>query len=75
MVEHKLGVSILSELVMRDMPYHVRALPLDPPACRRLGIAMTEQRREDQNILRFVRCAQQVIGEMYQVPSSASSRP
>ena len=65
MVEHKLGVSILSELVMRDMPYHVRALPLEPPASRRLGIAMLEARQADRSIRRFVRCAEKVIGELY----------
>ncbi len=75
MVEHRLGVSILSELVMRDMPYNVRALPLDPPAFRHLGIAMTVHRREDRSIQRFVQCAQQVIGQMYQSPSSTSTRP
>lgn len=74
MVEHKLGVSILSELVMQDMPYHVRALPLEPPSCRRLGIAMAEARRNDRNILRFVRCAETVIRALY-APSSTSARP
>ena len=65
MVEHKLGVSILSELVMQDMPYNVRALPLDPPSYRRLGIAMAENRSGDPKIQRFVDCAQRVIGELY----------
>lgn len=76
MVEHKLGVSILSELVMRDMPYHVRALPLEPPSCRRLGLAMTDARRNDRSILRFVRCVERVIGELYQsAENSASASP
>ena len=75
MVEHRLGVSILSELVMRDMPYNVRVLPLDPPAFRHLGIAMAAHRREERSIRRFVQCAQQVIGQMYQSPSSTSARP
>jgi len=61
MVEHKLGVSILSELVVRDMPYHVRALPLDPPCCRHLGIAVAPHCRDDRSIQRFVRCAGKVI--------------
>ena len=73
MVEHKLGVSILSELVVRDMPYNVRVLPLDPPACRHLGIAMAERRQNDRNIARFVHCARQVIQDMY--PSSTNTRP
>ena len=75
MVEHKLGVSILSELVMQDMPYNVRALPLDPPACRHLGIAMVERRSGERKIQRFVECTQRVIEELYHAPSSTSSRP
>ncbi len=65
MVEHRLGVSILSELVMRDMPYAVRALPLDPPAFRHLGVAMASQRSEERGIQRLVRCARQTIAHMY----------
>lgn len=61
MVEHKLGVSILSELVMRDMPYHVRALPLEPPGCRRLGLALAETRRAERGLQRFIDCAQRAI--------------
>ena len=61
MVEHKLGVSILSELVVRGLSNNIRALPLDPPSCRHLGIAMAEQRRDDPSIQRFVRCAGKVI--------------
>ena len=65
MVEHKLGVSILSELVVRDMHYNVRVLPLDPPSSRHLGIAMAERRSGERKIQRFVECAQRVIGELY----------
>ena len=65
MVEHKLGVSILSELVVQDMHYNVRALPLDPPSSRHLGIAMAERRSGERKIQRFVECAQRVIAELY----------
>ena len=65
MVEHKLGVSILSELVVRDMHYNVRVLPLDPPSSRHLGIAMAERRSGERKIQRFVECAQRVIDELY----------
>ena len=40
MVEHGLGVSILSELVLQGRRDNVLRLPLDPPACRRIGIAV-----------------------------------
>ena len=39
MVEHGLGVSILSRLVLKGRSSDVLALPLDPPAVRELGVA------------------------------------
>ena len=66
MVDHGLGVSILSELVMQDMQGHVQALPLDPPAFRRLGVVSSERRKGDKLIRRFIQCTQSVIGEMYE---------
>ncbi len=66
MVGHGLGVSILSELVMQDIPDPVLSVPLDPPAFRRLGIAAGERHQGDRNIRRFIRCAQTVIHKMYQ---------
>ncbi len=65
MVEHGLGLSILSELIMYDMPYDVRTAPLSPAVSRWLGLAMSERRTGDRNIRRFVKCAQTVIAEMY----------
>ena len=65
MVEHGLGVSLLSELIMRDMHSHVHVLPLDPPVTRRLGIATNERSQNDKIIRRFIRCAQSAVGEMY----------
>ena len=71
MVEHRLGVSLLSELIMQDIHASVLALPLDPPASRKLGIAMSERQQNDKVIRRFIRCAQTVVGEMY--PEERSS--
>lgn len=64
MVAHGLGVSILSSLIMRDMHDHVQGVPLDPPAVRRLCLAISERRQNDRNIRRFVRCAQSVVERM-----------
>ena len=52
MVEHNLGVSLLSELIMQDIHNAVRVLPLDPPASRRLGIATGERQQNDKVIRR-----------------------
>ena len=65
MVEHGLGVSILSELIMQDMHYTVRTAPLSPARSRWLGLAMSERRVAERNIRRFVKCAQTVIAAMY----------
>lgn len=65
MVEHKLGVSILSELVMQGIRDKVCALPLDPPAYRQLGIIINERHRNDRNIRRFINCARETIMAMY----------
>ncbi len=65
MVAHGLGTSILSELVMQGIHDEVLVAPLEPSACRRLGIITSERGQNDRNIRRFVRCAQSVIGRMY----------
>ena len=64
MVAHGLGVSILSSLIMRDIHEQVQAVPLEPPAVRRLCVAMSERRQGDKNIRRFIRCALSVVGRM-----------
>ena len=64
MVEHGLGVSILSSLIMRDMQAKVQVSPLEPPAVRRLCLALSERRASDRNIRRFIRCAQSVVGRL-----------
>ena len=65
MVEHGLGISVLSELVMRGRQDHVLALPLMPPAYRQLGIAYRTDGRDAQLIERFVACARDRIMELY----------
>ena len=72
MVAHGLGVSILSTLIMRGIPENVQALPLEPPAVRRLCIAMSERRQNDRNIRRFIRCAQSVVERLEGQPSALS---
>lgn len=65
MVEHRLGVSILSELIVRDMVNDVQMLPLDPPAYRRLGIIVSSRRVNEKHIRRFVQSAAATINKMY----------
>ena len=65
MVEHGLGLSVLSELVMRGRQDKVLALPLTPPAYRELGIAFRTDGLQSQLIDRFVACARESVMELY----------
>lgn len=65
MVEHGLGLTILSELVMRSMTDDVRVVPLSPPGYREIGIVTSDRRRNDKVIKRFVSCAQSTLARMY----------
>lgn len=65
MVARGLGVSILSDLIMRGMTENVHALPLDPPAWRSLGIIYSDRKQNDKKVRRFIKCAQAVITHMY----------
>lgn len=66
MVEHGLGLSILSELVMLGRQENVQALPLTPPAYRELGIAF---RTDDPGQLMepFISFARSCVMEMHKV--------
>lgn len=39
MVEHGLGIAILPELILKRIPYHIVAKPIDVPAYRNIGLA------------------------------------
>ena len=66
MAAHGLGVSVLSELIMDGISDRVLAIPLAPPAFRRLGIVINERKLNDRSIKSFVRCAQETVRRMYQ---------
>lgn len=65
MVEHGLGVSILSELVLQGRRDNVRSLPLDPPACRRIGIAVRSQKEATEMVRRFIDASRQIVAQMH----------
>lgn len=66
MVEHGLGVSILSELVLKGRQDNVRCLPLDPPACRRIGIAVSSQREVTDTVRQFINASREIVARMHQ---------
>lgn len=54
MVESGLGVSILPELVLRRVPYHIVTRELDVPAFRSIGLALRDKRSASLAVTRFL---------------------
>ncbi len=65
MVEHGLGVSILSELVLKGRRMNVHALPLDPPACRHIGIAVQSLEEATPIVRQFIAYSKRIVGELH----------
>ena len=65
MIEHSLGVSVLSALVMQDMKYKVRAYHLEPRFFRSLGIIVCERKINDRSIRRLTACAKELVARRY----------
>lgn len=68
MVEHGLGVSLLSRLVVKGMNYQVKIVPISPKHFRSLGIIVSEKRMHDKNIRRLISCSQSIITAKYGSP-------
>jgi len=64
MVEHGLGISILSELVLQGRKSDVLALPMDPPAVRDLGIAVRSKKELSPMARKFLAQARDMIETM-----------
>ena len=69
MVEHGLGVSLLSRLVVKGMSYQVKIVPISPKYFRSLGIIVSEKRMHDKNIRRLISCSQSIIAAKYGSPA------
>ena len=69
MVEHGLGVSLLSRLVVKGMNYTVKIVPIKPKYFRSLGIIVSEKRMHDKNIRRLISCSQSIIAAKYGSPA------
>ena len=54
MVESGLGLSILPELILRRIPYHIVVKPLDVPASRTIGLAMRSQKNASLAVKKFM---------------------
>lgn len=65
MVEHGLGVSILSQLVLQGRRDNVRTLPLDPPASRHIGIAALSLAEATPVIRAFIDYSKRIVGALH----------
>lgn len=54
MVEHGLGISILPELILKRIPYHIVAKELDVPAYREIVFALRDQKTASLALRRFM---------------------
>ncbi|MBQ7174103.1 MAG: LysR family transcriptional regulator [Lachnospiraceae bacterium] len=54
MVEHGLGISIMSKLVLRRMSFHVEIRSLDPPEYRELGLALRNRKSVSSATQKFL---------------------
>jgi LysR substrate binding domain. len=64
MVEHGLGVSIMSRLMVKGIGANVKLLPLEPRQSREIGIIVREKNRQDKNIRNFTNCTIQALGSI-----------
>lgn len=54
MVESGLGISVLPELILRRIPYHIVTKELDVPAYREIGMAFRDKEKLPLAVLRFL---------------------
>ncbi len=54
MVESGLGISILPQLILKRIPYHIVAKELDVPAYREIALALRERKSASLAVKRFI---------------------
>ena len=54
MVENGLGVSILPQLILKRIPYHIVAKELDVPAFRNIGLALKDKKAASVAVKHFL---------------------
>lgn len=65
MVEHGLGVSILSQLVLQGRRDNVLALPLEPAACRHMGAAVCSLEEAPPAVGEFIAYSKRIVGALH----------
>ena len=71
MVEHGLGLTILSRLILQGLSANVKALPLQPQGFRELGLVISAKRQGEHVLRGFVRSARATIAAAYDAAAGA----
>lgn len=64
MVEHGLGISMMTELTLKGRADRVLTLPVEPSASRELGIAVRSLDEAPRMLRRFIDCTERVVREL-----------
>ena len=70
MVEHSLGLTILSRLILQGLNAEVKAVPLEPRGFRTLGMIVSAKRQGEHVLRSFVRSTRATIEAMYAAESA-----
>ena len=65
MVGRGLGLSMMSELMIRGRTDDVQCIPVYPPAVRELGMGTHPRARETEGVRRLKKCVMEFVGEMH----------
>ena len=66
MVEHGLGLSMMTELTLKGRSDRVLTLPVEPAASRELGVAVRSLRDAPDMLKQFIACTQRIVRELSQ---------
>ena len=64
MVEHGLGISMMTELTLKGRTERVLTLPAEPAASRELGLAVRSLDDAPEILKRFIACTQRIVREL-----------
>ena len=74
MVSKGLGVTMMTEIMIRGRTHGVQALPVSPQAGRELGMGMFLRRNTPQELLRLRDCVLDFLRELPQEPAHIAAR-